>query len=506
MIPESKQLQSVNPQNGRSYEIPDVLDDSRGIDEFLAQHSGKPVVVVQGLGFVGAVMSLVCANALTEEYAVIGVDLPRPHTYWKIKSINEGEFPIVASDPKIEEFYQSSRRKNNFYATFDNDAYSRADVIIVDINLDVEKKTGFERDLEGYDVDLTPFKKAIEAIGNHCKEDALILVETTVPPGTCQKVVKPIIEECLEKRGKATDRFKLGHSYERVMPGPNYVDSIQNFYRVYSGVDERSADATEKFLRTIISTEEYPLTRLGNTNATEMAKVLENSYRAMNIAFAVEWSRFAEEAEVNLYEVVQAIRMRPTHKNLMLPGIGVGGYCLTKDPLLASWAKQSLFESESGLGQSENGVCINDKMPLYAYQFMKRELELEDLQGKKVLLLGVSYRGNVGDTRYSPVEPFYDYLIKDNCEVLLHDSYVPYWEEKEIEVPNSYLPAFAQELDIVVISTMHSEYRDSKELMNLLMEQDGLFILDTLGILSDAEIRQLSSKHKVRVVGRGDIA
>ena len=86
------------------------------------------------------------------------------------------------------------------------------------------------------------------------------------------------------------------------MPGPNYIDSIQNFYRVYSGINEKSADSVESFLKTIISTKEYPLTRLGNTNATEMAKVLENSYRAMNIAFAVEWSRFAEEADVNLYE------------------------------------------------------------------------------------------------------------------------------------------------------------------------------------------------------------
>ena len=81
------------------------------------------------------------------------------------------------------------------------------------------------------------------------------------------------------------------------MPGPNYVDSIQNFYRVYSGINEESANATEEFLKTIIRTDEYPLTRLQSTNATEMAKVLENSYRAMNISFMVEWSRFAEESE-----------------------------------------------------------------------------------------------------------------------------------------------------------------------------------------------------------------
>jgi nucleotide sugar dehydrogenase len=225
----------------------------------------------------------------------------------------------------------------------------------------------------------------------------------------------------------------------------------------------------------------------------------------MNIAFAVEWSRFAEEANVNLYEVVKAIRMRPTHKNLMLPGIGVGGYCLTKDPLLASWSKQTLFGSEQSLGQSEQGVKINDKMPLYAYQFMKRELGLEDLSGKKALLLGVSYRSNVGDTRYSPVEPFYNYLLKDNSEVYLHDPYVRFWEEKEVDVAERYDAAFEEKLDIVAITTGHVEYKKSEDLMNLLLAQDSLFILDTVGLLSEQEIERLSTKHTVRVVGRGDI-
>lgn len=501
-----KQNKSISAITNKEYQIPETLNDKVDIDSFIAKNENKPVVVVQGLGFVGAVMSLVCANALTEEYAVIGVDLARKYTYWKIRSINEGIFPIVASDPKIEEFYQKAKEKGNLYATYDAYAYAKADVIIVDINLDVAKQSGFYGELDGYDVDLSAFKKAVEAIGNNCKEDILILVETTVPPGTCQKIVHPIIKSCLEKRGLSTDKFRLGHSYERVMPGPDYIDSIQNFYRVYSGVNKESADATEQFLRTIISTKEYPLTRLGNTNATEMAKVLENSYRAMNIAFAVEWSRFAEEAEVNLYEVVKAIRMRPTHKNLMLPGIGVGGYCLTKDPLLASWSKQTLFGSKQSLGQSEQGVKINDKMPLYAYQFMKRELGLEDLVGKKALLLGVSYRSNVGDTRYSPVEPFYNYLLKDNCEVYLQDPYVRFWEEKEVEVTESYMAVFEEQLDIVAITTAHVEYRDSEKLMNLLLAQKSLFILDTVGLLSEQEIIRLSAKHTVRVVGRGDIA
>ena len=494
--------ESINLLNGKTYIIPDLIDDTISINEFVAKNN-KQVIAVQGLGFVGAVMSLVCANAINGDYAVIGVDLPRKDTFWKIKSINEGLFPIIASDPKIEEFYNITKQKGNLLATFDSYAYTKADVIIVDINLDVAKESDFYAELNGFEVDLTAFKKAMKAIGDNCKEDVLILIETTVPPGTSKKIAYPIIKECLIKRGLSVDKFKLGHSYERVMPGPNYIDSIQNFYRVYSGINEKSADSVEQFLKTIISTKEYPLTRLGSTNATEMAKVLENSYRAMNIAFAVEWSRFAEESGVNLYEVVDAIRMRPTHKNLMYPGIGVGGYCLTKDPLLASWSKQNLFEAKEGLGQSIKGVQINDKMPLYAYQFLKKEIN--NLNEKKILLLGVSYRSDVGDTRYTPVEPFYNYLIKDGAKIELHDPYVRSWEELGLEVDESIDKVFESELNIVVITTAHKEYKDSEYLITLLLKKEELFIFDTVGLFTNSQISQLSEKHKVRVVGRGDI-
>ena len=486
--------------------LPRNISDKKNIDSFLLKNNNKEVVVIQGLGFVGAVMSLICSNSITNDYAVIGVDLANKDTYWKIKSLNEGVFPIKASDPKVEEYYLKAMKKGNLYATYDSYAYSIADTIIIDINLDVQKKTDDNNTLNHYDVDLSSFKKAIESIGKICKENVLILVETTVPPGTCNKIIKPILKSCLQRRGLSNNKFKIAHSYERVMPGPDYIDSIQNFYRVYSGIDEKSANAAESFLKTIIRTDKFPLTRLGSTNATEIAKVLENSYRAMNIAFVVEWSRFAEEAEVNLYEVVEAIRMRPTHRNLMLPGIGVGGYCLTKDPLLASWSRQNLFDNNEGLPQSVNGVRINDKMPIYAYQFMQKELESINLKDKKALMLGVSYRSDVADTRYTPVETFYNLLIDNNCEVFLHDPYVSFWKEIELDVLTEYEGIFNNSLDLVIFSTAHSEYVNSQKLLELFQQQNNLFILDAVGVLSENEIKFLSEKHKVRVVGRGDIS
>jgi nucleotide sugar dehydrogenase len=313
-----------------------------------------------------------------------------------------------------------------------------------------------------------------------------------------------MLEELLTKRGLPTDKLKVGHSYERVMPGPKYIDSIQNFYRVFAGTDEKSAEAVEQFLRTVIRTDEYPLTRLGNTNATEMAKVLENSFRAMNIAFMVEWSRFAEEAGVDIYEVVNAIRMRPTHKNIMLPGLGVGGYCLTKDPLLASWARMNLFNSTEKLGQSERGVQINDRMPVYAYEFLRSQYN-DPLEGKKVLLLGVSYLNDVGDTRYTPVEGFYDQLFMEGSIITLHDPHVKYWEEKDIWINQDLDALLNEQYDIIVITTGHKDYRSNKAVLDRMLSMAPCMIYDTIGVLTNEEIATLAGKHTVKVIGRGDI-
>jgi UDP-N-acetyl-D-glucosamine dehydrogenase len=501
---KSNYVSSISPQTQKEYIVPDEVSEKNTIDEFLERNSGKEIVVVQGLGFVGAVMSIVCSNALNKEYAVIGIDLPTADSYWKIGSIRDGEFPIKSSDPKVDEFFKLSQKKGNFLATFHPHAYSKAGVIIIDINLDVEKESDSNKDLIDYGVNLDGFKAAITSVSINCKKDVLVLVETTVPPGTTEKVVYPILESGIRERGLTSDRFKLGHSYERVMPGPNYIDSIQNFYRVYSGVNEDSADAIEEFLRTIVSTDKYPLTRLKSTNSTEMAKVLENSFRAMNIAFIVEWSRFAEEAGVNLFDVVNAIRMRPTHKNMMLPGIGVGGYCLTKDPLLASWSRREMFGSDVGLGQSEMGVKINDKMPQYAFQYLVQNYR-NQLTGKKVLLLGVSYLNDVGDTRYTPVDHLYDLLIEAGAVITCHDPYVNYWEEKDITIEADLEKILSTQYDIIVISTGHSIYKNNHLLIDRIVELKNVFVLDTINIFTSDEIKQITNKHVLKVIGRGDL-
>tara|TARA_B100002019_G_scaffold259207_1_gene244431 strand:- start:12969 stop:14459 length:1491 start_codon:yes stop_codon:yes gene_type:complete len=493
---------SINPLNQVTYDIPEIIDDSDGIKDFLSKNIGKKVVVVQGLGFVGAVMSLVCANAEYEEYAVIGIDLPNEKSFWKIKSINDGLFPLVAEDPKIDEFFNHAKKQGNFYATYDPICFKYADVVIVDINLDVQKESSENYELSDFDVDLTSFKEAITSVGKYAKEDALMLVETTVPPGTCDQVIRPIIQEELKKRNLSFQDFAIGHSYERVMPGPQYIDSIKFFPRVYSGINEESAKRTKDFLKTIIDTNQCDLTQLEHTNATEMAKVLENSYRATNIAFAVEWSRFAEEAGVDLYEIVNAIRVRKTHSNLMYPGIGVGGYCLTKDPLLASWSRKNIFGSKSGLNMSTDSVSINDRMPRYAYQRLRNVFG--DLKDKNILLLGISYRGDVGDTRYSPVEPLYKLLREEGSNIIIHDPYITFWEEQNCKVENDFDSVIKDNYDLIIVSTGHSFYSND-ETFSKIMNLDPLQIYDTIGLFGKEQIKELVGKHNLSVLGRGDI-
>lgn len=465
---------SISPLNNQKYSFQDENDND--LDIFLQLNKNKQIVVVQGLGFVGSVMSLVCSDS-EANYAVIGLDLASEESYWKVGMFKEGKLPIESSDPKVSELFEKSKQNNSFFATTDKKALSHADYVIVDINLDLTKEKNKDEEIVGFEVPIEGFKSAINDIGSLCKEEVLVLVETTVPPGTCKNIVQPILIECLKKRGLCADKIAIGHSYERVMPGPNYVDSIKNFYRVFSGLDDKSAMRIEDFLKTIISVDEYPLTKLPNTQSTEMAKVLENSYRALNISFIVEWSRLAEDASVDLYDVVDAIRMRPTHNNMMYPGIGVGGYCLTKDPLIASWASREFFDSNS-LPFSRKSVEENDQMPSYAFSYLEERI-LKKNNVSNVAILGVAYGPGIGDTRFTPVYNFTEHLKNYGLQIDCFDPYVTYWEEQKIRVSNEYKKICQNDYDLIIITTKHKEFVNSTTVMELV--EDGVLVYDTVG-------------------------
>jgi UDP-N-acetyl-D-glucosamine dehydrogenase len=486
----------------------------------------RKTIVVQGLGFVGTAMAAALANAgatttagsetsSDELYNVIGIDLANEQNYWKIGRVNAGLSPVVSTDASLDAAYTAAHERGNLTATHLAEAYSLADVVVVDIHLDIRKQE--HGNPHQYSFTYDGYLAALRGVAENVKPDALVLIETTVPPGTTEKVVKPLFEAVFAERGLATDKLKLAHSYERVMPGKDYLHSITNFYRVYSGVDAASRAAVREFLSSFINTADFPLTELHSTTASEMSKVLENSFRAANIAFMQEWTEFAQTAGVNLFDVIQAIRVRPTHRNIMAPGLGVGGYCLTKDSLLADWSYRNLFGSDEHLDVSLNAIGINDTMPAFTFDLLANALGGADtMRGKHVAILGVSYLNDVADTRYSPTETLYDLCAGAGAVVRVHDTLVSYWAEKDMTVETS-LEAFAKQspqTDAVIFAVRHNEYLrlgtgedangnangNADEILRLFAGVR--VVVDGMNIVSNATAEALARKG-VRVVGVG---
>jgi nucleotide sugar dehydrogenase len=457
-------------------------------------------VCVQGLGFVGMAMALATASARHPDgspaFKVVGVELDNDAGRQRVEAVNEGRLPITTSDPRMEAAMAEAARAGNLKATTDAEAYESADVAIVDIGLDVTRTD------DGPTVDFTALRAAVRSLAERLPPGALMIVETTVPPGTCATVVAPEIEDALRGRGLPPGSLLLAHAYERVMPGPEYLDSIVNYWRVYAGHTPEAADACEAFLSTVVNVDEYPLTRLASTTASETSKVLENSYRALTIAFMEEWGRFAEEAGFDLFEAIDAIRMRPTHANMRQPGFGVGGYCLTKDPLFAEYgARELLGFHELEFPFSEQALEVNDVMPLVTLD--KVEDLLGGLAGKRILLLGVSYREGVADTRESPAATFVTEAKKRGAEVVAQDPLVSDMGEGQADEVLSDLPD-PDGFDAMVFAVPHSQYAELDlpewlgEAKPLVVDASRVLEVDTLRALAGSGLRVWS-------IGRGEI-
>lgn len=462
--------------------------------------SGRPLVCIQGLGFVGAAMAAAVAMARTPDgepaFDVVGVDLASDKGRIAIDAINSGRFPFETLDPKLDAAIAQGRAVGNLSATDDDSIYARAAVVCVDVHLDVI------RDSDGKPVaDHSIIRKAAQILGARISADCLVMVETTVPPGTCDKVVMPALRDGFAARGLDPDRVLLAHSYERVMPGENYLDSIVNFWRVFAANDERAGAACQQFLSRVINVAEFPLTRLDRIVASETAKVLENSYRATTIAFMEEWGRFAEAVGIDMFQIVDAIRQRPTHSNMRTPGFGVGGYCLTKDPLLTGIAARDLFGLELDFPLSRQAVEINARMPLASLDLLQGLIG--DVAGKTVLVCGVSYRPGVADTRYAPAEILVRELKKRGATVLLTDPLVGHWDELGVAVPRSLPPVTG--IDGVVFAVEHREYRDIDIAAWLGSARPA--VVDASNVLTAAQ-RQAFKQAGCRVagIGRGELS
>jgi nucleotide sugar dehydrogenase len=457
-----------------------------------------PLIAVQGIGFVGSAMAIAAASACDAtggpRFNVVGVELDTQLGRERVTALAEGRLAFPTSDFKLIDAHARAVARGNLAATVDPAVYSDASVAVVDINLDV----AFDDD--GSRVDFRGLQSAVGILADRLPSGALILIECTVPPGTCERIVVPIVRERVRLRGLRDNAVLVAHSYERVMPGAAYLDSIINFWRVYAGTTLEAADRCETFLDQVIDTTRYPLTRLKSTTASEIGKVLENSYRAATIAFMEEWGRFAERIDVDLFPVIDAIRMRPTHSNLRQPGFGVGGYCLTKDPLLAPIAARQLYDMpDLAFPFCELAVATNRRMPLETLRLVREGLG-GALRGRRLLLLGVSYRPDVGDTRHSPAECFVRAACAEGAVVDCHDPLVTHWNELDLHLLE-HLPA-PLGYDAIVFATNHSDY-EALDFGRWLGGHRPL-IVDANRVLTDCQRLAIAEfKVPLRSIGRG---
>ena len=433
---------SVSP-SGEKFPIPspdDYKSELARLKRLVSRHrrDKKEIVVVVGVGFVGAVMAAVVADSTDRrgrpQRFVIGMQRPSTRSYWKIPLLNRGLSPVKSEDPEVDRMIaRCVNEKKTLVATYTYDALKLADVVVVDVQCDYLKES--LGDCRDGAADMEALEASIGIIAEKIKPDALVLIETTVAPGTTEQIAYPIMRKVFESRGIRSDPL-LAHSYERVMPGRDYVRSIRDFWRVCSGVNDKARKKVKKFLGEILNTEEYPLTVLDRPIESETAKIIENSFRATLLAFMDEWSLFAERNGVDLKKVIQAIKVRPTHSNMIFPGPGIGGYFLPKDGGLGVWAYRHIHGWEDDIFRiTPLAIDINDKRALHAAQLVRDALRNmgKPIASADILLLGAAYREDVGDTRYSGSELIVRRLTEMGAELRVHDPYVEHWWEFEAQ-------------------------------------------------------------------------
>ena len=496
---------------------------------------GREIVLVMGVGFVGAVMAGVIADTVDPSSGkptkfVIGMQRPSTRSFWKISYLNQGLAPVEAEDPEVAPLiYRCVKEKKTLIATFIYEALSLADVVVVDVQCDYHKES--LEDLENGYADIKALEESLKIIGEKVTPNCLILIETTVPPGTTEYIAYPIIKKAFEERGLETEPL-LAHSFERVMPGREYVASIREFWRVCSGINETARERVKRFLSEVIHVEKYPLTVLDRPIESETCKIVENSYRATILAYLHEWSLFAERNGVDLIKVLEAIKVRPTHSNIIFPGPGIGGYCLPKDGGLGVWAYRTLMGFEDKIFQiTPLAININDTRALHVTEIVRDALRNmgKIVAASKIAVLGASYREDVGDTRYSGSEMIVRKLTEMGGEIVVHDPYVKHWWE--FEKQDSYpspgrswsrffrnqekltdlrvhkdLAEVLKGVDAVVLAVRHRVYKELTPEEILKMTGRPIAVIDCFGILDDAKIRKFFEMGcEVKGLGRGHV-
>ncbi len=540
MAQKEENIYSVNPA-GEKFVLPKKEDYAPEMERLVkstreARSRGQEIVVVMGAGFVGAVMAAVVADTRDDKgnYSKFVIVCQRPSTrsYWKIPMLNRGESPVKAEDPEVDELItRCVKQEKTLIATYNSDCLTLADCVVVDVQCDFVK-----RDLGNMktgQTDMHALEATIRTLGDKIQPHCLVLIETTVAPGTTEFVAWPILKKAFTNRGIDSEPL-LAHSFERVMPGREYVASIRDFWRVCSGCNEEARDRVEKFLHEVLNTDDFPLTVMDRPVESETTKIIENSYRATILAFLNEWSLFAERNGVDLIKVIEAIRMRPTHSNIIFPGPGIGGYCLPKDGGLGYWAYKHILGFEDGdniFRITPSAIDINDTRALHVAGLTRDALRNMSryIAGADIVICGASYRQDVGDTRYSGSELVVRKLAEMGAEIRVHDPYVDHWYEFESQdtypAPGQSWSRFFRnqeglknlrvEKDLkktlrgaeaMILAVPHSDYLKLRPSDIVAWAGQKLAVIDCFGILSDEDIREYFKLGcEVKALGRGHI-
>ncbi|MGC9469395.1 MAG: nucleotide sugar dehydrogenase [Anaerolineae bacterium] len=382
---------------------------------------------VIGLGYVGVPVAASFADA---GFSVTGVDLKRD----RVSKIAAGVSPIEGQEPGLAELVSRVVGTGYLRATTDYEALRDCDVVIICVETPV-------------DADHRPRYRALESalrsLGPVMKSQTLVIVESTLAPGTMASLVKPILEAASGKR--AGEDFYLGHCPERVMPG-KLLSNLHSVSRVCGGDTPETAEVMLSLYRHVVEADLDPT----DCVTAELVKTTENAYRDVNIAFANEVALICEAVGGDVWKVRELVNKSPG-RHMLVPGAGVGGHCIPKDPWLLAYQAQELGVPIRLIHAAR---AVNDSMPLHMMDLLEDALAEagKPLEEARVLVMGYAYLENSDDTRNSPSAVLVDALRTRGAEVVIHDPYVSEYQGDLLEM--------AQSCDAAVVMVKHSVYED----------------------------------------------
>lgn len=374
-------------------------------------------ISVIGLGYVGLPLAVAASQS---GYEVLGLDINKQ----KIADLNRGI--SIINDVKSSEISELIAQKKLIVSTdFSNVGNCKVILICVPTPLNSKKLP-----------DLTFIESAVELFAKYLSKDSLIILESTVEPGTTKNILVPLLEQ---GSGLKRSEFHVAFSPERIDPA-NKQWGVRNTPKLVAGLTDEACERAIKFYAKFLD----QVTRCVSLEVAETAKLLENSFRLVNISFINEISMFCQNLGINVNDVIKAAATKPYGFMPFYPSIGVGGHCIPVDPLyLANKAR----EIGAPTRFIELADQINQEMP--GYFVGRAEEKVGGLKSKKVLVVGVSYKPNVADVRESPVEALIVGLKQKGAQVFWHDDLVKEWNgEKSVALSNEY--------DLAIIATPHT--------------------------------------------------